>query len=175
MAVYLLIQLLLSIGPEDSWIDVTLRVVSFIVSGPLSAGLYVFYLRITRGEEANVTMIFEGFSEFRKAFLVSLLLFLAISIGMILLVIPGIILSVGLFPAMFLILDADHTIMGTLRKAWDMTHGARWQIFIICLVLIVVNLIGLAALGIGVIVTGAFSMVVSSLIYEELLSNDRAI
>ncbi len=175
MGVYLLIQLLLSIGPKDSWIDSTLRIVSFVVSGPLSAGLYIFYLRIVRGEEANVTMLFEGFSEFRKAFCVSFLMFLFILIGMFLLVIPGIILSVGLFPAIFLILDADYSIKGTLRKAWDMTRGFRWPIFVACLFLIFLNLIGLAALGVGVVFTGAYSMLVSALIYQELFQTDRSL
>ncbi len=175
IAVYLLIQLLMSIGPKDSWIDSTLRILSFFISGPLSAGLYMFYLRVVRGEQADVTMIFEGFGIFRKAFCVSFLMILLISIGTALLVIPGIILYVGLFPGMYLILDADYSITDTLRKAWDMTRGSRWQIFFVCLFLVFVNLIGLAALGVGVVFTGAYSMLVSAYMYEELFRNGGTI
>lgn len=175
MAVYLLIQLLLSIGPKDSWIDYSLRIISFVISGPLSAGLYIFYLRIVRGEEANVTMLFEGFSIFKKAFCVSVLLFLLILVGTFLLIIPGIIAYVGLFPAIFLILDADYSITDTLRKAWEMTRGFRCQIFTVCLFLVFLNLIGLAALAVGLVFTGTFSMLVSAAIYQELFQADRSL
>lgn len=173
MAVYFLIQTLLSIGPKDSWIDASLRVISFVISGPLSAGLYIFYVRIVRGEDANVSMLFEGFSSFSKAFLVSLIMFVLILVGMFLLVIPGIILCVGLFPAIFLILDADYSVTDTLRAAWDMTRGYRWQIFFACLLLIAINLVGLAALGIGLVFSAAYSMVFTANIYEELLRAGR--
>jgi len=51
-------------------------------------------------------------------------------VGMVFFIVPGIILACGLFPAIFLVLDADYSIMDTLHKSWEMTKGKKLDIFI---------------------------------------------
>lgn len=145
-----------------------LNLVSFVISGPLSAGLYWLMLEIHRDEQAEFADLFAGFREFGRAFGVYALSLIAMMVGLLLLIVPGIIIAIGLWPALFLVMDDSLGVMDTLRRAWDMTRGYRWQLFVLGLVLTFVALAGLLAFGVGILFTGAFAMFVGAAAYEEL-------
>lgn len=145
-----------------------LEILAFIITGPLLAGLYWMMLKVQRDEPAEFTDLFAGFSEFGRALGVYVLYSIAVVIGLILLVVPGIVLAVGLWPALYLILDDDLGVTDTLSKAWDMTKGQRWRLFALGVVLFFFTLLGLIALIVGVVVTGALAAFVSAAAYDEL-------
>ncbi|MEI8122900.1 MAG: DUF975 family protein [bacterium] len=53
-------------------------ILSFVLSGPLMLGLYLFFLTLSRRQQAGIGMIFDGFKQFGTAFLASLLMGLLI-------------------------------------------------------------------------------------------------
>lgn len=165
-------SLLVSIG-SSPWDDDAsggglLGLVSFVIAGPLSAGLYWMMLKVQRDEPVEFTDLFAGFSEFGRAFGVYALSAIAIIIGLALLVVPGLILAVGLWPALFLVMDADRGVIDTLKDAWAMTSGYRLQFFLLGVVLFLFVIAGIAAFVIGVLFTGAFATLVAAAAYEEL-------
>jgi uncharacterized membrane protein len=48
-------------------------IASMLIAGPISLSLALIFLRITRGEEVKVEMIFEGFYDFTRSFVTVLL------------------------------------------------------------------------------------------------------
>lgn len=164
--------LLIGIG-SDTWDgDRTggglLSLIGFVITGPLTAGLYWMMLKVQRDEPVEFTDLFAGFGEFGRAFGVYALMTIAIVIGIILLIVPGLILAVGLWPAMFLVMDDELGVMDTLRKAWAMTDGHRMQLFVLGVVLFFLAILGLVAFIIGVFFTGTLASLVAAAAYDEL-------
>lgn len=142
--------------------------VGFIITGPLSAGLYWMMLKVQRDEPIEFTDLFSGFSEFGRAFGVYALTSIATVIGLIIFIVPGIIIAIGLWPGLFLVMDDEQGVVDTLKHAWAMTSGHRLQLFLVGLVLGLLVLVGLLALVIGVLFTGALASLIAAAAYEEL-------
>ena len=168
-AIYLLIGG--ALGSSDLWgtgMAALTSLIGFVIAGPLVVGFYGILLRSLRGEQAQIPNLFDGFSRFGQAFGVYVLMIIAIVVGFIFLIIPGIIIAVGLWPALFLVYDEDLGVTATLQEAWDMTRGHRLQLFLLGIVLMFVAAIGVLALGVGIFFTGAFASLVAAAAYEEL-------
>jgi uncharacterized membrane protein len=69
--VYLLVMVILAIPYLGS-------IVSFIITGPLMLGWYLFFLMLSRREPGSVGMIFDGFKQFGTGFLAYLLMALLV-------------------------------------------------------------------------------------------------
>jgi uncharacterized membrane protein len=166
-AIFALISAIFS--GSGSWGGSTLlSLIGLVITGPLLVGLYGVMLRVIRDEPAEITNLFDGFQKFAQAFGVYILMSVAVAVGMILLIVPGIIVAVGLWPALFLVYDDDRGVVETLQHAWDLTNGYKLQLFIVGLVLALLFIVGLAALFVGVLFTGAFAMLVGAAAYEEI-------
>ena len=164
--------LIVGIG-SDTWDDEQssgglLNLVLFFITGPLTAGLYWMMLKVQRDQPVEFTDLFAGFGEFGRAFGVHVLSMIAFVVGLILLVVPGLIVLVGLWPGLFLVMDDELGVMDTLKKAWAMTAGHRLQLFGLGLVLCLIGLLGLVAFIVGALFTGAFTSLVAAAAYEEL-------
>ena len=69
--VYLLVMVVLAIPYLGS-------ILSFIITGPLMLGWYLFFLMLARGQPGSVGMIFDGFKQFGTGFLAYLLMALLV-------------------------------------------------------------------------------------------------
>ena len=153
---------------EESDTRFSVQLANLLIGGPLTAGTFYLAVKLIRGETAKFAEMFYGFKVFLKAFLAFLLYSVLVAVGFIMLIIPGIILAVGLSPTMYLVMDADLGATDTLRRAWEMTRGHRGSIFILALVIIALNVAGVLFFLIGIIFTGAFSLLVGAAAYNEL-------
>ena len=78
----------------------------------------------------------------------SLLMTLVVGLGFILLVVPGVILGVGLVLAIpAVVLEPGLSATAALSRSWELTRGARWRIFGLGLVLLVLLYVPVVALG----------------------------
>lgn len=145
-----------------------LNIIGFIITGPLTAGIYWMMLKAHRNEPFEFGDLFVGFNEFGRAFGVYALSWLATVLGLLLLIVPGLIIGVGLWPALFLVMDDDRGVVDTLKEAWALTDGYRLQLFGLGVVLFFLVLLGLVAFFVGIFFTGAFALLVAAAAYEEL-------
>lgn len=87
----------------------------------------------------------------------SLLMSLAVGVGFLLLVVPGVILAVGLVLAVpAVVLEPSTSATGALARSWDLTRGSRWRIFGLGVTLLVLLYVPVVA------VTGLFAMIAPS-------------
>ena len=97
---------------------------------PLQWGFTVFFLNMARREDFNYERLFDGYKDFARTFLLEFLYVIAMMIGFCLLIIPGIILSVGLLMAPYILKDdKEISAMDALMKSWQMTQGHKMEIF----------------------------------------------
>ena len=140
-----------------------------IVAGPIRGGYDIAVLRLFHGDETvSFRDMFAGFSKFRNLFLTFLLYMLVIIAGMILLIVPGIILLLALWPAFLLVMEDDLGPVEALKAAWALTRGYKWKIFVLGLVGLAVFISGVLALGVGLFVAGPVNEVARMITYHEL-------
>jgi len=139
-----------------------------LIGGPLGAGVYFVLVRLVRDEEVVVRDMFDGFKEFGRTLGVYWLYSIVVMVGMILFVVPGLILAIGLMPAMYLVLDSNYGVGDTLQESWEMTKGHKWSLFVLSLAIMGIIILGVLAFLVGAIFAIAFAYVVMAAAYDEL-------
>ena len=131
--VFLLVSVSISIGLD--FIKKGLgSAVSLVVSPVLSYGLALYFLSCARGRSVEMGIFFSGFSDMVRLVGTYLLMVLAIIIGFILLVVPGIIVAFGLSQTFFILAD-DKEIgaVDALKASWEMMKGNKVKFFVLSL------------------------------------------
>lgn len=160
-------------GSDRSTFQNLLGLVSFLIAPALTAGYNIAFLKMVRGEDVQFGMLFSGFSKFGRAFGVYYLMVISVVLGMVLLIVPGIIIGLGLIPAMYLVLDDDRGVIDTLKRAWEMTNGEKGKLFVVMLALLGFNILGVLALVVGVVVTITISGLIIAAAYDELAGESQ--
>ncbi len=88
--------------------------------------------------------------KFLGAYLLTMIIIVS---GFVLLIIPGIILSMVLYFTLFLVIDRGLGPLQVLSESARITKGHRWQLFLFSLVLVLVNILGLLAIFVGLLVS----------------------
>lgn len=111
----------------------------------------------------------EGFLRFAAA---SLIAGLAIIVGFILLIVPGIILSILFMFVGYLVIEKGLGPIEALKESARMTEGHRMQLFLFGLALIGINLVGVLALLVGLLVSVPVSFLATVHVYRTLSKKD---
>jgi len=103
---------------------------TLLITGPLTVGLSIVYLRISRRSNPEVGQLFEGFAVFGNALGVYLLTALFVLLWFFLLIIPGIIAAIAYSQVYYLL--ADHpglSPIDAIRNSRELMRGHKWQYF----------------------------------------------
>jgi len=144
----------------------------FFVAYPIQIGVIYFTIRIARGENAELKDIFDAFNHYGSVLLMMILLGLIISVGFILLIIPGIILGLRLYYTPFILIEQRLGAIDAIKASWEMTRGHGGQMFLMFLLGIPIMIGGLIALIIGVIPASLWMSLAFAVFYTQL--NPRA-
>ena len=68
----------------------------------------------------------------------------------------------------YLIIEKKSGPIQALKTSWRMTRGSAWNLFILWLIIIIINLAGALALGIGLFFTVPTTMVAMAYVYKKL-------
>lgn len=96
-------------------------------------------------------------------------------IGFIILVIPGLFLTVSLLFTTVYIADEDEGFISAIRDSWSLTSGNRWRLFGLFLVVIVLFMIVSFASGLAVPSGSAFSQVITAILTTILVVYQMAV
>jgi uncharacterized membrane protein len=123
-----------------------------LVLGPVSFGGMYAFLRAARGERPEVNDLFAPFrSDYWQVVLANVLVGAIVSIGFVLLIVPGVIALVRLAWVAYLVVEERRPALEALRESWERTRGHGGAIFGIELLALPLVLVGLALLVVGVI------------------------
>ena len=126
-------------------------------------------LRLIRGDDSvSFRDLFAGFSKFRKLFLTFLLYSFTVVGGFILLILPGIILLIALWPAFLLVMEDDLNPIEAMKGAWELTRGYKMEILVLTLVGITMVIAGVLTLGVGLFVAGPMVNLIRIGAYQEM-------
>lgn len=143
-------------------------VVSFAVTTPLFMGNFIVSAKLLQGQTPEFRDFFLGFQYFLPLLLLSLVAGLFIGIGTLLLIIPGIYLAVAYFFASYLVVDRGLDFWPAMELS-RRTINPRWfGFFAFMLLLVLLNLAGAIALGVGLLVTIPLSFCAVTAAYAEI-------
>ena len=147
-------------------------VIGLFIAGPMSVGICMFTLSLSRDKNARLEQIFEGFKNYGTVLGAYLLMVVFIFLWALLLIIPGIIAGLA-YSQTFYILAEDDTIgsMDALRKSKEMMNGYKWKYFCLGLRFIGWALLCLLTLGIGFLWLSPYIQVSYAKFYEDLKMN----
>jgi len=103
----------------------------------------------------------------------NILVLLAVLVGLVLLIVPGIIVSIALSFALYLVIDKGAGPINAFKQSLALTKGNRWKLFLLGLMLAGINILGFLALIIGLMVTIPVSFLASVHAYR-LLSGETS-
>lgn len=126
------------------------EIVTFVIAGPLILGFYVYHLKLIRGENPDVSLLFSGFNQFLQTFVLYLLTSIFIFLWTLLLIIPGIIASLRYSMAYFIMNDnPGMTAVEAIQTSKTMMEGHKADLFVLSLSFIGWILLAVLTLGIG--------------------------
>jgi uncharacterized membrane protein len=127
-------------------------IISFVISGPLTLGLYGFFIKVARWEEPALESLFDGFKNFLPAFLTTLLMEIFIMLWSLLLVIPGIIKALSYSQSMYILYDnPEIKALEAITLSRRMMDGYKGKYFLMQLSFIGWGLLSMITLGIGLL------------------------
>ena len=177
-AIATLIFLILSMGV--SWTVTTPMgnnlVMSYSTQGlwtllclPLGWGFVVYFLNLIRNDNTDYERLFDGYKDFIRIFLAEFLVNLAMGIGMILLIIPGIIIGSGLVMTGFILKDdKEISAVDAMKKSWEMTDGHKGALVLLFLSFLGWIILSIFTLGIGMLFLYPYMQTALAHCYEDL-------
>jgi uncharacterized membrane protein len=160
--VYVVILLILYIIPLLGWL------LFFAVSPALIMGNFVVSARLLQGQTPGFRDFFTGFHFFLPLLLLSLVTSTLITIGLALLLIPGIYLAVAYLFAACLVIDRRLDFWPAMELSRRTVNPLWFGIFTFMLLLAVINLLGGLLLGLGLLVTVPLSYCALTVAYADL-------
>jgi uncharacterized membrane protein len=138
-------------GPDQPSIFGTL--VNFALGTLVSMGATAFYLAAHDNPDTVELSSLWHPRPFWKYLGASILLGLAIGIGFILLIVPGVIFALMFLFTTFIVIDRELGPIEAMKESHRITRGHKWPLLGFVIVLTLINLLGVLALVVGLLVS----------------------
>lgn len=138
-----------------------------LLSGPLFGGLAVMALMTLKGQQPTFDEVFSGFRLFGPLFLLSLVAFVGICVGLLLCFLPGIYLAIAWLFAPFLVIDRRMDFFDAMALSMRTVNDHFLPIALLALVLAVINFLGTTVV-LGFVLTQPFCTVAVAVAYRRL-------
>lgn len=171
LLVFILISIVSSVvnlTMEGSAIALLVSIALTVVQTVFEIGFITIGLDIVDGKKPDFKDFYSHYPLFLPFFLTSLIFGILVIVGFILLIVPGIYLAVKYQFVSFVVVDKKLSYWTAIKKAGELTEGKWMQIFLFDLALVGLNLLGLLALGVGLILTIPTSFFAAAYLYRHL-------
>jgi uncharacterized membrane protein len=141
------------------------------VHEPLVAGFIFAAAKILREQTPTFADFFGGFQfkYFLPLVLLGLVSRILITLGLLLLVIPGLYLAVSYIFATLMVVDQDLDFWPALEQSRKFVTPRWFSFFVLLLLLVLVNVAGILALGVGLLVSLPVSWCALVAAYADLI------
>ena len=136
---------------EGGSIYIGLNLLGWVLYGPISVGLCIFTLNLARNKEsAKFTDLFSGFKLILKALIITLLFNIAMFLGYMLFIIPGVIAGLMFSQAYYVLTEnPELSAIECLKRSASMMKGHKMELFVLGLSFIGWLVVCVLTFGIG--------------------------
>ncbi len=172
LLVLVLSSVISALPGEDG--SLVLVLAALIVNVLIELGLLSFILKA----HDDVTKVAIADLWYPKAFLpylaVKIITTIAVLVGLVLLIIPGIIVALTFLFASYGVVDKGYSPIEALKESARLTKGHKWALFMLMLALIGLNILGVLALGVGLLISVPVSLLAIAHTYRTLSKGSSA-
>ena len=130
-------------------ISASTSLITSIITAFFVLGYNSFFLKLARNKDVEVNELWSKTGQFIRAFVATFLISLAIGVGIVLLIVPGIIFALMFSMTMFIMVDDENiSAIDAMKKSAEMMKGHKGDLFGLILSFIGWMLLGLLTLGI---------------------------
>ncbi len=158
-----------TIEADAPFLSSIILIASYVLSMIVMMGLIKIFLRFCDGEKGGFSDLLSCYPLFFKYLVGSILYGLIVSLGLILLILPGIIWAIKFYFFDYLIIDKGLGPIDALEKSSEITRGVKLDLFTFGILLGILNLLGLLCLLVGLFVTIPVTMVATAFVYRKLV------
>jgi uncharacterized membrane protein len=165
--------------PDSPALGALVQLAGTLVTTTLGAFFMVGIIRITleaaRGQVPNLGTLFSGGDRFLPMLGLHFLLAIIVTVGFVLLIVPGVIAMLGLGFSYFFVADAEMGPIEAMRASWDATNGQKGKLFVLALLSFGIVLLGAMACGIGMLPASCIVYIAWTIVYTRLTGRDPAL
>ncbi len=155
-------------------LNVGVQVVSSLLSMVFTAGIMLIGVRRAQNQRVSWKMVFAGLPKVFSIAIAMILQFILVGIGFVLLVLPGIYLTVGYALTLPLILEKGYGPWQALEASRKAIHKKWWTVFGVYLLMMLIYAVSMIPAGIGLIWTIPMFFVALGVLYRYLfVSSDE--
>ena len=140
-----------------------------LLGGPITASYFHLARQVSLKQKITPDDFFRGFDKFVPLIKLNLLILVVFFLGLLMLIIPGIYFAVSYIFAHIFVWFYDIEPTEAIRLSRKTVSGNFGQIFLLCLILVGINLLGVLALGVGVLLTMPFSFCVLYAVFDDII------
>lgn len=140
-----------------------------LLGGPFAASYFHLAHQVSRGRKIELSDYFRGFEKLGQLIKLNLLIFVVVLLGLAMLIVPGIYFAVSYAFAHFFVWFFDMDPTEAIRLSRKTVSGNFGQILLLYLVLAGINLLGILAFGVGILVTMPLSFCVVYAAFDDII------
>ena len=140
-----------------------------LLGGPFMASYFHMADLARKNKQIGFSDFFTGFEKALDLIKLSLLIFLVVFLGLLLLILPGIYFAVSYVFAHLFMWFYDMEAPEAIRLSRKTVSGNFGQILLLFLILAGINLLGVMALGVGILLTMPFSFCVVYAAFNDII------
>jgi hypothetical protein len=156
-------------------VTIGLGIINQIFTMYINLGMLRVWLNLASGKAASVGMIFGEGRKLFVAIVASIIYGLAVSLGLILLIVPGIYIALRYGHYMNAIVDKNLGIMESLHYSSNLTTGNRMPLFVLAILCILVMLAGFLAFCVGIFVAIPIVSLAAAVSYRWMQYGHRVV
>ncbi len=157
-----------ALTPADPVTGAVLYLADLLLSAIVTLGLLRIWLNITDGKAVSFADLFSLAHRCLSYLVLMLIVGIIVTLGFVLLVIPGIIWSLQFMFAGHAMADRNVGAFEAMAVSSDLTRGRKLELFGFSLLLILINGLGALLLGIGLLVTMPLTALALTYVYRSL-------
>lgn len=143
-------------------------ILSLAISVWLTCGLLKLSLGLYNNKKLPIEDFFTQFKYFWRVLGSTILVGLIVVFGLCMLIVPGIYFALKYKFTEYLIVDQDLGIVEAMQKSAELTQGIKLRLFVFSLASLGVLILGVLALGVGIIVAIPVIWLATTYIYKNL-------
>ena len=180
VVVNVLVGLVISSFSEEApkVLVMVVSVISWVLDLLISIGVIKITLKFCDQEQPTYRDLFSAYRLLLNYIVGSIVYGIIVAIGFVFLIIPGIYLAVKYQFYEYLIVDKGMGPIEAIKRSGVLTEGVKQNLVLFWLALVGINILGMIALGVGLIATVPVSWLANAYVYRRLqlqAENDRAI
>jgi hypothetical protein len=144
------------------------NVLSYVIGPPLWAGFIIVAMKLLLNQATEVNDFTLGFKFILPLLLYSVVSSVFISVGFVLLILPGIYLLVSYLFTTWLIVDRKLDFWPAMELSRKTIHHHWFEVFGFFLILCLINFGGLLLLGLGMLITVPWTLCTLTVAYRDI-------